>query len=65
MNSGKLLLAIAFGLIVGLIIYWINFPALQGSTGEPEIWWVLLIALVVVIIVYLFLSSLRLDYESF
>lgn len=61
MNSGKLLVALAVGVIVGLIVYWINPSGLQNDIGEPNIWWILLIALLVAFIVYWFLSSLTYD----
>lgn len=61
MNSGKLLLALAIGLIIGLIIYWINPSGLQNDIGEPNVWWILGIVVVIALIAYWFLASFSYD----
>lgn len=57
MHSSQLLIALAIGVIVGLIIYWWNPSALQNDTGEPNLLWVFLIALAIAVVVYWFLAS--------
>lgn len=58
MDSTILLIALAIGIIVGLIVYWANPTSLQDdSTGEPNLLYILLIVLVVVLLVYWFLSA--------